>query len=440
MVRKKKLEKIPPEKILKSKKWIPIVSKNYKLIEKNNLFIKYAHINGHKRQIRSRYMHAEIDTVTQKSKQVRIFPTKKQKHKLLIWMDIYRQTYNLTLKYLKMLKFTKVNHKGFKKTRPIIDNLIKTNHKILDTIFIKSGMVKHIRDEAINDVFKAYKTAQANKKANNITHYRIRYKKKKNMLSIEANCFSVKSNGFCITRLGIMKSEVPFGNILQTCRLVYNDKTKHFMLNIPIMYSKTLDIARLNICALDPGIRTFQSVYSPQNTLYKIGYLDNNNKNNIMNKIKHLDLRLQNIKKIGRYKKFEKRLRRKIRNIVTDMHWKTARLLCSSFNNILLGNMSTKSIIKRDNHLSAKVKRLALYLSHYKFKQRLIHKSNEFNVNFEFVDEAYTTKTCGKCACISEVGSSSIFRCKSTSCGFNKHNLTMGRDFNAARNIYLKNR
>jgi len=39
--KKRKLEKIPPEKILKSKEWIPIIRKNYGRLEKNNLFIKY---------------------------------------------------------------------------------------------------------------------------------------------------------------------------------------------------------------------------------------------------------------------------------------------------------------------------------------------------------------------------------------------------------------
>ena len=439
MVRGNRFTPIPPDKIFKSKKWIPVINKNYRKVRQTALLNEYRHINKYKRDKRGVKKQTVLNTNTQKSKQIHLFPTDVQKQKILIWMEIYRQTYNITLNYIKKLEYNDEHRQSFQKTRPIVDSLIKNKHNILTDLYTSSEMTKHIRDEAINDVFKAYKTAIANKKANNITHFRIRYKKIANMLAIEANYFSKRKNAFCIKSLGEMKSDIPFNSVLQTCRLVYNIKTKQFMLYVPIIYNKQQKVHRYNICALDPGIRTFQTIYSPQHTLLEFGYIDKQ-KSNPIHKIKHIDKKLQNIKKHHGHKKYENRLRRKIRNVVINMHWKTARQLCLTFDNILLGNMSTKSIIKRENHLHASVKRLALYLSHFTFKQRLIHKCNEFGVKFQFVDESYTTKTCGRCGKITNIGAAEVFRCSNTNCGFNRHNITICRDFNAARNIYLKNR
>ena len=71
-------------------------------------------------------------------------------------------------------------------------------------------------------------------------------------------------------------------------------------------------------------------------------------------------------------------------------------------------------------------------LSHYKFKEKLIHQGKKYNSNIHIVTEEYTTKTCGKCGNLNHfIGSSKMFWCL-------KCNIEMERDYQAARNILIK--
>ena len=68
-------------------------------------------------------------------------------------------------------------------------------------------------------------------------------------------------------------------------------------------------------------------------------------------------------------------------------------------------------------------------LQHYNFKEKLL---NTKELNVHIVNEAFTSKTCGCCGKINHLlGGNKIFKC--TSC-----ELSIDRDINGARNIYLK--
>ena len=75
-----------------------------------------------------------------------------------------------------------------------------------------------------------------------------------------------------------------------------------------------------------------------------------------------------------------------------------------------------------------KVRRDLLSLRHYQFKQKLLTRSKGVVI----CKEHYTSKTCGSCGYLNNVGSSKIYNCKIC-------NLTIDRDINGARNILLKN-
>ena len=62
----------------------------------------------------------------------------------------------------------------------------------------------------------------------------------------------------------------------------------------------------------------------------------------------------------------------------------------------------------------------------------LQNKCNEFNKKLFYVDETYTSKTCGFCGNLYDVKSSRVFTCPSC-------NNSYDRDMNAARNILIKN-
>ena len=135
----------------------------------------------------------------------------------------------------------------------------------------------------------------------------------------------------------------------------------------------------------------------------------------------------QNDKKL---KKYNQRIYDKIKHKVNDLHWKLAKELATNYDTVIIGNMSTKGIVKGDK-LQGITKNVSYMAAHFTFRQRLKSKCEEYGTTFVEADESYTSKTCGKCGIINEnLGSSKSFNC---SCGF-----TLDRDVNGARNILIK--
>ena len=90
MVRGNRFTPIPPDKIFKSKKWIPVINKNYRKVRQTALLNEYRHINKYKRDKRGVKKQTVLNTNTQKSKQIHLFPTDVQKQKILIFnLDIH---------------------------------------------------------------------------------------------------------------------------------------------------------------------------------------------------------------------------------------------------------------------------------------------------------------------------------------------------------------
>ena len=71
-------------------------------------------------------------------------------------------------------------------------------------------------------------------------------------------------------------------------------------------------------------------------------------------------------------------------------------------------------------------------LSHYKFRQHLINKGNEYGCKVVVVTEEYTSKTCTNCGAVSEYYRKRMKKCP-------KCNYEIDRDVNGSRNILLKN-
>jgi putative transposase len=115
------------------------------------------------------------------------------------------------------------------------------------------------------------------------------------------------------------------------------------------------------------------------------------------------------------------------------MHWKTINFLTNNYKTILIGDMSSKSIINnKTSNLSKLNKQLANALSFYKFREKLQYKSSIKNNNYVKVNEYYTSKMCSNCTFIKkDLGPNKKFNC-------NNCNLIQDRDINASRNICLK--
>jgi len=202
-----------------------------------------------------------------------------------------------------------------------------------------------------------------------------------------------------------------------------------------------------SICALDPGVRTFQTMYS-ENSAGEFGY--NTSKTlfnlyrredklksivakNIYTNNKHVKKKLNNSKKKYKLNKRCALLRTKIKHIVLDLHWKTADYLTNTFQVILLPVFNSKQMANKNKRkLSKTSTRLMLGLSHYEFQQKLIYKAKQRGRQVIICKEHYTSKCCGRCGTLNEkLGSKKIFHC-------NACELTMDRDVHAARNVLIR--
>ncbi len=122
------------------------------------------------------------------------------------------------------------------------------------------------------------------------------------------------------------------------------------------------------------------------------------------------------------------RIREKIKNLINEIHHKTAYFLCKIFDVIFLPSFESSRMVTK---LHSKTARAMLTWAHYRFAEFLKHKAGEYGTRVVRVFEAYTSKTCSVCGKIHNIGSKKVMDC--TACG-----TVLDRDVNGARGIFLR--
>ena len=129
-------------------------------------------------------------------------------------------------------------------------------------------------------------------------------------------------------------------------------------------------------------------------------------------------------------KKHISKLRRKLRNKIEDLHWKTINYLTNNYNRILIGDLSVKGIVEKSG-IVKKSKRILHSYRLYIFKERLKLRCEEKNIEYKEINEYLTTKSCSLCGEIKDdLGKSKKYEC-------NMCENKIHRDINGARGIYF---
>ena len=384
-----------------------------------------------------------------KSTKVTMILTDTQKQILNKWFTANTDMYNATLDYLR------INYPLYKETI-IRDKLKALNIKestnfiflrgklkdIRDRIQSTSGLLNtriytHILDCAIKQVTTNLKSAITNTLRGNFKRFRIKfwkYTRPSQTLDIELSY--IRNNQICPYVFGDIKyiynkKDYILPQITCGIKINYNKITNEYSLLIPEKLKPIQQpIKHSNIISLDPGLRTFMTGLSENNAI-KIG----ENVNKIvalklkrLNKITNNENIPQKIKK-----KNTQMINRKIEHMIDDLHWKTIGHLTNNYSNILLGNMSAKSIVKKNQSVLSSIQKTAcLRTRYYVFQQRLAYKCIATKTNFKLVDEMYTSKICSSCGNYNEkLKGEKIYNCES--CLYE-----VDRDINGCRNIYFK--
>ena len=297
---------------------------------------------------------------------------------------------------------------------------------------------KDIRKEAIFEIRTAYKSAISNLKSGNISRFNIGFKTKKKNYPItipkkaiqfnDDNDLVVYSTYIDEISISRRQKKKDLVKIDKECKIQTKDN-KWYLL-IPYQPQPKIVVPNRPVCALDPGARSFQVLYSPEGVIkfqHNRELLDRLHK-----KLDHLQsLRSKKWIRSNNYKRIRQKIYCKIGWIVDQIHYSTINEL-KQYNHILLPTFESQELVSK-NRLRSKTNRELMSLRHYTFKQRL--KSSLYfqkDTKLYIVSEAYTSKTCTRCGVLNNVGSNEIYHCKEC-------DLVIDRDINGARNILLKN-
>jgi len=389
-----------------------------------------------------------------KSRCYQIFPTKIQKNKIFKWLYECEKLYNFCV---TLHNFdSNIVDLDYKKSKLVIFNAAYGNDK-------KPAPYDILTDE-VRSFCSNIKSCLTNLKNKNIKFFKLTNKKNHKSQSILIPQKSISKRGIFINLLGEMKGfdKINIDDINGDSRLIYDKITNKFFIKCPQYFNLQSVINRKEIVALDPGEKIFITYYS-LNDSGMIGY-------DIKNKILKYESKIRKLqklisKKTSNNRKLKLKLNiyyRKIKNIVKELHNKTALYLVRNYNKILLPSFETSNMIKcfgkkyiknklnelknassgekkkeitimrKEKRLSKRVKFVLNQLSHYKFRQHLANKCNEYGCELKIVTEEYTSQCCSQCGILSNSYTKRLKCC--VSC-----NLTIDRDLNGSRNILLKN-
>lgn len=346
------------------------------------------------------------------------------------WKDDYRYSYN------KAINIIKEEHYSDFELRNIIVP-VETCCRI--PWILKTP--KALREGAVFEANKNKKACITNLKNKNIKYFKLGYLSSKkcewtltgfdNVKKISDKCLSLYPR----YNFGKVKTVEKIPDNYKSCSIYFDGLYHYILMPVEVQINK---IAHKNpVCSIDPGQRTFSTVYDGYDECsYKIG---ENASNKIYLNLLSLDKLISKASKTKNKKTLKKiklkilRLKRKIKNLQKELHDKTSNWLTSNYKSIVIPRFESKKMINKENrNINTKTVRNMTTLGHGLFLEKLKAKAIQNKTTIVVVDEIDTTKTCGKCNNKNnKIKSLSEWKCE-------KCKWQHDRDGNAARNILFK--
>lgn len=344
---------------------------------------------------------------------------------------VYNRVLDKIKKGLEPIHFQTLRNKYITNTIINEENIKVRNPEVEEW---QVSIPKDLRASAIQDLTNNYNVCFSQLKKGIISNFNIQFlSKKKDTPSIRIPKSAIQlKNGKILIYKTYSKKMIRKTNrdelrrINHDCRLqlIHNK----WYLCVPYLKKKTKEQCINNYCSLDPGIRTFQTIYSDKNILQiKI------NKElieRLENKIDEMrSLRSKNIICRSHFKRRRMKIQYQMKNLTDELHYKTINYLTTNYKTISIPNFESQNISKRIS--INKVNRRLFQLRHFTFRERLKMKCEEKKCYLDICTEEYTSQTCSRCGILNKVDGNDIFYCSQCY-------LTIDRDVNGARNIAIK--
>lgn len=358
----------------------------------------------------------EGEDIKLKTLKIRLRTSSKQKQILQDWMNTTRYVYNKTVHAIQKEK-QKVNFYDLR------NKLVIAKNNNLPEWQLRTP--KDVRAGSVADVVTAYKSAFTNLKCNNISKFNVGYKSKKSksdVLTIPKSAIESDGDNFIIYPT-YLKEPVYFHlrsffyeKIEHDCKIVKQNRDYYIL--IPVSCKKNIKESN-KVIAGDLGTRTFLTCYDSNNIIEF-----NRDKKILKQLTDKIDSMKANRRRGYKISKIETR----VKNIVSDLHWRTAVYLTDNYDTILMGKLESQKCVQKSNN--RKLNRSMNVLSHYKFLEKLRYLCATKHRNLKMINEAYTSQTCPSCGNLTKT-KEKLWRCSTCS-------LSIDRDFLGARNILMK--
>jgi putative transposase len=396
--------------------------------------------DGNEHDNKSNDKKEPVDMITHK---VRVYPTRAQSTLLNKWIGTSRWTYNQVVATIRK-KTTKASKKDLRALLLNKTSLMGTEYEwVLETPY-------DIRDEAMADVLKAIKTNFAAKRKRFHLKFRSRKDEHQSITVLKKHWNHKRGDYSSVFGATKLRSPESLPTNLECDSRLIKTALGHWYLCLPLQLKKIehgenqangeIDSGEQtsSILALDPGVRTFMTGYDPSGKVWEWGKQDIGRIYRLCHTIDKMqsEWSQKDVRHGRKYrlKKAAMRVRLKIRNLIDEMHKKLAKWLCENYRTVLLPAFETSGMIRRGQRkINSKTVRGMVTWSHYRFRQRLLHKVRAYPGRTIIVcDEAYTSKTCGQCGVLHrQLGGCKVFKCPSCK-------VVIDRDVNGARNILLR--
>ncbi|MEZ9709412.1 RNA-guided endonuclease InsQ/TnpB family protein [Vibrio breoganii] len=380
------------------------------------------------------------------TKKIRFYPENKQGYEEAL--ALYRRSYNIAVELINNGKDF-VDGKKFD-IRPQIRSQVAAEQEENGRIYnneLPNEAVREATDKLKAVIKKNKSLAKQGAKSG---YASLGFKSRKGVVHTFNFPKFPKGKNIAIKALGrvTLTEELPAECFMKACK-VTRDKGRWFLQVQQLIDIKPEIQGDVNVVAIDPGVRTFATAFSPNEALV-IGdgfaqeklfplmkKVDNliSMEQKIINKVRGLEGEPQWAKeRLIHLEREINRLKCRKDDLITDLHNRTAFELVNRYDVIFLPTFETKGMVRRKGSKVRTIRRNTcrqmLDLNHYGFKQKLKWMAKKHGKMVVDVNEAYTSKT--------QTWDGQINPKLKGQKTLKNGNLRIDRDINGSRNVLIK--